>query len=39
MHELTVTMLGPTGVGKTSLLTAMYEQFSTNIGKTKLMCI
>ncbi len=36
MHELTVTMLGPTGVGKTSLLTAMYEQFSTNIGKTDL---
>lgn len=36
MHELKVTMLGPRGVGKTSLLTAMYEQFSTNIGKTDL---
>lgn len=36
MHELKVTMLGSTGVGKTSLLTAMYEQFATNIGKTDL---
>lgn len=36
MHELKVTMLGSTGVGKTSLLTAMYEQFSSNIGKTDL---
>ncbi|NCJ08598.1 hypothetical protein GS597_19205 [Synechococcales cyanobacterium C] len=36
MQELKVTMLGSTGVGKTSLLTAMYEQFATNIGKTDL---
>jgi GTPase SAR1 family protein len=36
MHELKVTMLGSTGVGKTSLLTAMYEQFANNIGKTDL---
>jgi len=36
MHELKVTMLGSTGVGKTSLLTAMYEQFASNIGKTDL---
>jgi len=36
MHELKVTMLGSTGVGKTSLLTAMYEQFAGNIGKTDL---
>lgn len=36
IHELKVTMLGTTGVGKTSLLTAMYEQFASNIGKTEL---
>lgn len=36
MHELKITMLGPSGVGKTSLLTAMYEQFETNIGQTNL---
>lgn len=36
MQELKVTMLGSTGVGKTSLLTAMYEQFANNIGKTDL---
>ncbi len=36
MHELKVTMLGSTGVGKTSLLTAMYEQFASNIGRTDL---
>ncbi|MCT7984481.1 hypothetical protein NG796_14360 [Laspinema sp. A4] len=36
MQELKVTMLGPSGVGKTSLLTAMYEQFERNIGQTNL---
>lgn len=36
MHQLKITMLGPSGVGKTSLLTAMYEQFESNIGKTNL---
>lgn len=36
MHELKLTMLGPSGVGKTSLLTAMYEQFESNIGFTDL---
>jgi hypothetical protein len=36
MHELKITMLGPSGVGKTSLLTAMYEQFESNIGRTNL---
>lgn len=36
MHELKITMLGPSGVGKTSLLTAMYEQFESNIGQTNL---
>ncbi|MBW4643960.1 MAG: hypothetical protein KME23_13385 [Goleter apudmare HA4340-LM2] len=36
MHELKITMLGASGVGKTSLLTAMYEQFESNIGKTNL---
>jgi len=36
MQELKITMLGPTGVGKTSLLTAMYEQFETTVGRTNL---
>ena len=36
MQELKITMLGPSGVGKTTLLTAMYEQFESNIGKTNL---
>ena len=36
MLELQITMLGPSGVGKTTLLTAMYEQFESNIGSTDL---
>lgn len=36
MHELKVTMLGPSGVGKTTLLTAMYDQFANNIGEIDL---
>lgn len=36
MQELKVTMLGATGVGKTTLLTAVYEQFQSNIGETDL---
>lgn len=36
MQELQITMLGPSGVGKTTLLTAMYEQFEKNIGVTNL---
>ncbi|MDB9311681.1 hypothetical protein PN462_01105 [Spirulina sp. CS-785/01] len=36
MQEVQVTMLGPSGVGKTTLLTAMYEQFESNIGSTDL---
>lgn len=36
MQELQITMLGPSGVGKTTLLTAMYEQFESNIGSTNL---
>lgn len=36
MQELKITMLGPTGVGKTSLLTVMYEQFESTIGRTNL---
>jgi hypothetical protein len=36
MHELKITMLGASGVGKTSLLTAMYEQFESTIGRTNL---
>lgn len=36
MQELQIVMLGPTGVGKTTLLTAMYEQFEKNIGVTNL---
>jgi len=36
MHELQITMLGPSGVGKTTLLTAMYEQFESNVGSVDL---
>ncbi len=36
MQELQVTMLGPSGVGKTTLLTAVYDQFEENIGATDL---
>ncbi|KYC36116.1 hypothetical protein WA1_40980 [Scytonema hofmannii PCC 7110] len=36
MDELKITMLGPSGVGKTTLLTALYEQFENTIGKTDL---
>ncbi|GAB1545466.1 hypothetical protein NUACC21_81420 [Scytonema sp. NUACC21] len=36
MHELKITMLGPSGVGKTTLLTALYEQFENTIGQTDL---
>jgi hypothetical protein len=36
MQELQITMLGPTGVGKTTLLTAIYEQFESNVGLTNL---
>jgi hypothetical protein len=35
-QELKIAMLGPRGVGKTSLLTAMYEQFESTIGQTNL---
>jgi hypothetical protein len=31
MQELKITMLGSNGVGKTTLLTAMYEQFANNM--------
>jgi transaldolase len=36
MKELQISMLGPSGVGKTTLITAMYEQFESNIGSTDL---
>jgi len=35
-QTLKVTMLGHSGVGKTSLLCAMYDQFDQIIGKTNL---
>lgn len=35
-EELKITMLGNQGVGKTSVLTAMYEQFDKTIGETDL---
>ncbi|MBN3878085.1 hypothetical protein [Nostoc sp. JL23] len=35
-QELKITMLGHRGVGKTSLLTAMYEQFDNTIGEADL---
>ncbi|MDG2989898.1 hypothetical protein L3556_02960 [Candidatus Synechococcus calcipolaris G9] len=31
MHELKITMLGASGVGKTTLLTSMYEQFINSV--------
>jgi len=34
--ELKITMLGARGVGKTSILTALYEQFASTIGKLGL---
>ena len=36
MNELQVTILGPSGVGKTTLLTAVYDKFEDNIGSTNL---
>jgi hypothetical protein len=36
MREILTSMLGPSGVGKTSLLTAMYEQFETTVGAAEL---
>ena len=36
MDTITITMLGARGVGKTSLLTAMYQQFNATIGATNL---
>lgn len=35
-QELKIAMMGATGVGKTSLLTAVYEQFGKTIGQTDL---
>lgn len=37
MSELKITMLGPTGVGKTSLMAAMYDQFKSVTGNTDLL--
>jgi hypothetical protein len=34
--EIKIAMLGASGVGKTSFLTAMYEQFESTIGQTNL---
>lgn len=36
MQQILTSMLGPSGVGKTSLLTAMYEQFETTVGAAQL---
>lgn len=36
MLDLKITMLGPSGVGKTSLLTVMIDQFTTTLGNTNL---
>lgn len=35
-QEIKIAMLGANGVGKTSLLTAMYEQFENTIGQSNL---
>lgn len=39
MQELKITMLGPSGIGKTSLLTAMWDQFTDTIGLKTLQLI
>jgi Ni2+-binding GTPase involved in maturation of urease and hydrogenase len=36
MHEVTVSMFGPRGVGKTSLLTTMYERFESDTSGANL---
>ena len=36
IQELQITVLGPTGTGKTTLLTAMYAQFDKNVGSANL---
>jgi hypothetical protein len=36
MPDLKITMLGPRAVGKTTLLTAMYDRFEGTIGRTNL---
>lgn len=36
METLTIAMLGPRGVGKTSLLTSMYESFGRMVGEADL---
>lgn len=36
MQELQITMLGPSGTGKTTLLTAMYAQFEKDVGAANL---
>ncbi len=36
-QELNIAMLGASGVGKTSLLTAMYKEFAHTLGKTNLL--
>lgn len=38
-QEINIAMLGARAVGKTSLLTAMYEQFENTIGQTNLQLI
>jgi hypothetical protein len=38
-HVLHVTMLGPTGVGKTSLLASLYDQFQLVSGQANLVMI
>ena len=36
MNTFNIAMLGGSGVGKTSLLTAMYDRFDHNVGQTNL---
>ncbi|CAD5949390.1 hypothetical protein NO108_02823 [Planktothrix rubescens] len=38
-QEIKIAMLGAKGVGKTSLLTAMYDQFENTVGTTNLQLI
>ena len=36
LHELQISMLGGTGVGKSTLLSVMYEQFDATVGQANL---
>lgn len=39
MQKINITMLGPSGIGKTSLITAMFHQFMEKVSITSLQLI